>query len=405
MFSEQAKDKGLELTVKTADSINYAVVGDAGRLSQILINLVGNAIKFTEAGSIDLYCKFERKDEKNASVQFKISDTGIGILSEKLAVIFERFTQADSNTTRRFGGTGLGLAISKQLIELMGGNIIVNSEPAVGTSFTFSLPFVIASNIPLSQEYSLGAEWKTSTSKTILVVEDNLLNQKLTGIILKNNGFSFLMAGNGLEAIKVLEKNTPDLILMDIQMPLMDGYEATCHIRDIMQIRIPIVAITAYALTGEKEKCIAQGINDYLAKPFTEAELLKTISFWLNKSSNPEKPIENKITDLSFLKKQTRNDVAVINEMITLFINENPKDLNELYLAVRSADYDAVYKKLHTLKNNIALFGIDKNLEVDILSMEAAISNKNPIAEIEQYFQQIARCCNKAQEELKNIIS
>jgi len=402
MFSEKAKNKGLAFAVKTATKINYTVYGDASRLTQILINLVGNAVKFTETGSINLICTIERTDEAWANVHFIITDTGIGIPSEKLDFIFERFTQADTNISRRFGGTGLGLAISKQLIELMGGNIMVKSEPAAGTTFSFSLSFRKATEVPLRCELQEHIGIENSVNKTILVVEDNLLNQKLTGIILKNNGFNFLLAGNGLEAIKVLEEYAPDLILMDIQMPVMDGYEATCHIRDKMHLNIPIVAITAHALTGEKEKCIEKGIDGYLPKPFSEAALIKTISLWINKNRSSEKKGEKKVTDLNFLKKQTRHNVAVIKEMIAFFIDQNPREVKDLYEAITSLDYTSVHKKVHTLKNNIALFGIDKWLETDLLQMEEAVLKKFPMDEIKKYFKQIETCCSKAIEELKN---
>ena len=402
MFSEKAKNKGLTFSVKTDATINYAVNGDAARLTQILINLVGNAVKFTEAGSIHLDCKMESTDDESANVVFSIVDTGIGIPPEKLEVIFERFTQADTNTSRRFGGTGLGLAISKQLIELMGGNIMVKSDPNTGTEFSFPLSFRKATGIPVLQHPLVEVELENSAYKTVLVVENNLLNQKLAGIILKNNGFNFLMAANGWEAIKILEKHTPDLILMDIQMPVMDGYEATCYIRDEMHINIPIVAITAHALSGEKEKCIEKGINDYLPKPFSETALLKTISLWINKNSSSKKPTEIKVTDLTFLKKQTRYNEAVIKDMIALFIEQNSRDVKELYTAITSADHASVYKKMHTLKNNIALFGIDKYIESDLLQMEEAIQINAPLDEIKKHFHQIETCCKMAVEELKN---
>jgi len=402
IFSEKARNKGLVFTVTLNSEINHTVNGDASRLTQILINLVGNAVKFTEAGSIHLDCKIESTDEESVNVHFVIRDTGIGIASEKLDVIFERFTQADTNTSRRFGGTGLGLAISKQLIALMGGNIMVKSKPDTGTEFSFSLSFKKATGISFHQHHQVEVELENSANKTVLIVEDNLLNQKLTGIILKNNGFNFLLAANGLEAIKILEKHTPDLILMDIQMPVMDGYEATCYIRDEMHINIPIVAITAHALSGEKEKCIEKGINDYLPKPFSETALLKTISLWINKNSSSKKTAEKKFTDLAFLKIQTRNNDAVIKDMIALFIDENPRDVKDLFAAITSADHISVYKKLHSLKNNIALFGIDKCIESDLLQLDEAIQKNTSMDEIKKHFHQIETCCKMAVEELKN---
>lgn len=403
MFAEKAKNKNLSFTVNVDEEITYGVYGDPLRLTQIMVNLLGNAIKFTEKGSVELSCLTEHQDEQNATIVFSIKDTGIGIPADKLTDVFERFTQADTNITRRFGGTGLGLTISKQLIELMGGSIHVKSEPAIGTEFFFSISYRKAPENSIHNEDMHPVQSDQTGNKTILIVEDNLLNQKLTGIILKNNGFNFLTADNGREAIKILQKETPELILMDIQMPVMDGYEATCIIRDEMHLKIPIIAITAHALAGEKEKCIEKGINDYLAKPFSEAELLKAIYLSLTvNNDNAAITAKHKVTDLTFLKKQTRNDVAVLKELITLFTEQNPKEINELQAAIKTADHETVYKKAHLLRNSIALFGVEKIIGEDLAVIEKAALSLTPLKEIRKHFEKVKKYCKLAVEELKN---
>jgi CheY-like chemotaxis protein len=284
----------------------------------------------------------------------------------------------------------------------MGGHIYVKSETSVGTEFSFSLPFVKTTEAEPSKAYTANLEPVNSANKTILIVEDNPLNQKLTSIILNNNGFNFLMAGNGLEAIEILKTHSADLILMDIQMPVMDGYEATCYIRDEMHINIPIVAITAHALAAEKEKCIQKGINDYLPKPFSEADLLKTISYWISKNKITQSCREEKLTDLSFLQNQTRNNEAVIKEIITLFINQNPQDIAGLNASIEAGDYKAVYKQAHSLKSGLALFGLDKHARESLTKLEAIAHEEGPVEEMKAHFAAIENCCNQALQELKN---
>ncbi len=231
MFTAKAKNKGLKLTLLVDSSltllvdssIDYNVSGDPMRLTQILMNLIGNAIKFTEKGRIDVSCITQKEDDKTAELCFTIKGTGIGIPQEKLQTVFERFTQADSNTTRKYGGTGLGLAITKQLIELLGGSIEVKSEEAKSTEFSFTLNFTKSCEkkymLPGKETLQLS---QYNTGKRILIVEDTLLNQKLTSIILQNNGFEIALAENGKKAVEILGEQTFDFILMDIQMPEMD---------------------------------------------------------------------------------------------------------------------------------------------------------------------------------------
>ena len=407
MFATKAKNKGLKLTLLVDSSINYNVSGDPMRLTQILMNLIGNAIKFTERGRIDVSCVTEKEDDETAELCFTIKDTGIGIVNEKLETVFERFTQADSNTTRKYGGTGLGLSITRQLIELLGGSIGVKSVEGKGTEFCFTLPFQKSAEeryqVPGKEVQSL----QYNTVKKILLVEDTLLNQKLTSIILRNNGFETTIAENGRIAVEILKEQMFDVILMDIQMPEMDGYEATCIIRDKLNINTPIIAMTAHALAGEKEKCFQQGINDYLAKPFAESDLLFKIAHWIKDdepttaNANVNAPVS--IIDLSFLRKQTRNNAGAIAEMIRIFREENPKDIATLEAAISQTDYPTIYKTVHSLKNETSMFGLRPLVSHDLTSIEEKARANKDIAEIKRSFERIQQVCEQAACELETV--
>jgi len=277
----KAKEKALLLREELDPAIYPVLLGDPVRLNQILINLVSNAIKFTHTGEILLKTKLVEETEDAVMLEFSITDTGIGIAKDKLAIIFESFSQASTSTTRKYGGTGLGLAITKQLIEMQGGKIWVNSEPGVGSTFAFLL--TIKKGNPQSL-HTINMEGVQSSHElsgvNILLVEDNIINQKVVIKTLTKQGAEIDTANNGKEAIGLLQLKEYDLVLMDIQMPEMDGFEATSHIRNKMDYplnQIPIIAMTASALVSEKAKCLSMGMDDYLSKPFVVKDLLMKI--------------------------------------------------------------------------------------------------------------------------------
>ncbi len=405
MFAARATAKGISLSVAADASLNYSVYGDPMRLTQILVNLLGNSVKFTEKGRIDLACSIERENAKEAEICFRLKDTGIGIPADKLPIIFERFTQADTNITRNYGGTGLGLAISKQLIELLGGTVDVCSDEGIGTEFSFTLPFAKAPEGARPSEKRAPLLPVFSGSKQVLVVEDNPLNQKLTSIMLRNNGFRFLLAENGSEAIELVKANRFDLILMDIQMPVMDGYHATSVIRNDLNNNTPIIAMTAHAMAGEKEKCMEHGINDYLPKPFSEADLLTALSAWIKDDpANAEKETEVSHVNLDFLRKQTRNNKEIIQEMIGLFCQQNPVDVAELGEAVEAGDFHSIYKKAHALRNSIGFFGLDDSVGKALLDMENAAREEKNIAAIREGYKTVKAGCDGACQALRTIV-
>lgn len=274
LIKKSRKEILFKLESALADDTQILV--DSNRLKQVLLNLVSNAVKFTEKGSIILRALIQ--DEKK--LRFEVIDTGIGIESKKFSKIFEMFGQADASTTREYGGSGLGLTISKKIIEKMGGEIGLTSEVGKGSSFFFVIPFKMAA--ATKKIASLETIQKSSTSQTILLVEDNLINQRLTKLILEKAGFKVLTASNGQEAVDIYKTtDTIDLILMDIQMPILDGLSATqimrYHEAENKLKKTPIIALTAHAMQGDKEKCIDAGCDEYLSKPIMAEVLLKTI--------------------------------------------------------------------------------------------------------------------------------
>ncbi|MFM2206452.1 MAG: hypothetical protein RL213_427 [Bacteroidota bacterium] len=276
----KAREKGLDLSVEVADEIPKVLVGDSVRLNQILLNLVGNALKFTEKGSVSIRCGLLDSDVKTCLLKFDVTDTGIGITPEKVGVIFESFSQASSDTNRRFGGTGLGLTISKQLIDLQGGKIDLDSKVGQGTTFTFTLPFLHGREDDL--KVVLSPETKPSAALpkeiSVLLVEDNPFNQLVATDTLHDlfPDISIDVAENGAVAVEKVNSRDYDLVLMDIQMPVMDGFEATRKIRNELpgaKRSIKIMAMTANVTHDEVVKCFESGVDEFIAKPFQPEDL------------------------------------------------------------------------------------------------------------------------------------
>ncbi len=291
LMAVQANAKGLKLTYSVASDIPDAMIGDPGRLRQVLVNLLGNAIKFTENGRISLHVEAEYKDSQEVRLHFCVADTGIGISVDKRETIFEQFEQADGSTSRKYGGTGLGLAISRQLVRRMGGRIWVESEIGKGSEVNFTIPLEPALE-PLSvsapreasdlkgSDITKPSIRKSKRNLRILLAEDNPVNQMLAVRMLEKMGQTVTVASNGREAVDFWEKESFDLIFMDVQMPEMDGLEATRAIREREREQgghIPILAMTAHALKGDKERCLAAGMDGYTSKPINSAELFNII--------------------------------------------------------------------------------------------------------------------------------
>ncbi|PXY43304.1 GAF domain-containing hybrid sensor histidine kinase/response regulator [Flavobacterium hydrophilum] len=344
------------------------IIGDQGRLNQILVNLIGNSLKFTEEGEVTVSVKNVAETEDHYSIKFSVKDTGIGIPEKKLKTIFERFTQAEESTTRRFGGTGLGLNIVKQLIELQNSEIHVKSRQGYGSEFFFVLDYKKANDIEAEDETLLGEDLG---KLKILLCEDNALNQKLAKNVIHNFGFELDIAENGQEGIDLLSKNEYDLVLMDLQMPVKDGYQTTEYIRNEMKLAIPIIAITAHSLIGEQERCYNVGMDAYVPKPFKQAMLLEAIKSVLNKDI--KLPVKRKI-DLSFLDEMSCGDANFIQEMIHLFIEKIPNEVAQLEEAFNRNDLDSVKKLAHNMKSSFDIFMLeDLSHCLSVIEEEASI--------------------------------
>ncbi len=287
MMSIKADEKGLQFACTTAQTVPQLLFGDPGRLRQILINLAGNALKFTEQGSVKIMVTVDSIKDSDITLHFSVKDTGIGIPQSAQNILFDKFTQADESTTRKYGGTGLGLSISKQLVDMMHGSIGIVSEEGEGAEFFFNAQFNTVnpappnddSTAPISQEEDHHSKL---ANKIILLAEDNAINQHLVTGVLKKFHLSIDIAEDGLQAITMLDKKQYDLILMDVQMPNMDGLEATQHIRkNSVHSTIPIIAMTANAMKSDSDECFNAGMNDYLSKPVDPKDLIETISKWI----------------------------------------------------------------------------------------------------------------------------
>jgi len=281
LFETNILEKNLELVKEYDNRIPEVLVGDPVRLHQIILNLVSNAIKFTSKGKISVSVRLISENEENVTLEFAVTDTGIGIQETKMEMIFDNFQQATSGTSRLFGGTGLGLAIVKQLVESQGGSIRVKSKLEEGSTFSFILSF-IKTNAQAVLETKM-EEYNTEMKNIkVLVAEDIPLNQLLIKILLDEFGFEHDIANNGKIAIEKLQNNPYDIILMDLQMPIMNGFEATEYIRNTMNSKIPIIALTADVTTVDLAKCKAVGLNDYISKPVDERLLYSKIMELLN---------------------------------------------------------------------------------------------------------------------------
>jgi signal transduction histidine kinase len=281
----KSDEKDLTLTLDIDNTVPLYVMGDPVRMSQVMINLTGNAIKFTDHGSVTVYAKtvFVNNEEGKCKIKFGVKDTGIGIPQEKLSKIFESFSQASSETTRKYGGTGLGLTISKQIVDLAKGRIHVESESGKGSEFSFEIKFKIASEVAKIVTEREVASVNQLQNITVLLVEDNMFNQTVAIDTLQDliPGIKIDVADNGQIAIDMVQKSKYDLVIMDVQMPVMDGYTATKHIRqhfDSPLKNIPILAMTANVIKEEIDNCYASGMNDYISKPFDPDKLLAKIA-------------------------------------------------------------------------------------------------------------------------------
>ncbi|HET6227646.1 MAG TPA: response regulator [Bacteroidia bacterium] len=391
----KSMEKNIRLSFKIDPQIPDHIIGDPTRLNQILINLVGNAIKFTEEGEIKIGVQLISETEEDVELRFSVHDTGIGIPADKLDSIFEGFTQATNETTRKYGGTGLGLTIVKQLVEQQGGQMKVESSVNKGSVFSFNLSFKKGKGDIKNKTCEKEVIAKTLDALNVLLVEDNYLNQVLATKVLTNWNWKVDVAGNGKIAVEKLQENNYDIILMDIQMPEMDGYEATKYIRTKLsppKSTIPIIAMTAHAISGEIERCEKVGMNDYISKPFNEDNLYSKILTVLKIDDTMEdKTIQTeqnkdgqRYTDLTYLKKLSKGDNDFVKQMISIFIDQTPTAIQKMEADLSNKDWASLRAVAHKMKPSFSFVGVTSLQEkIETIEDNAAQGiNANLIADL-----------------------
>ena len=395
-FRVLIKEKGLTLRISVDLDVPDSLNGDPHRLNQILNNLISNAIKFTPKGEINLEIKAIHQENKEVHLLFCVADTGIGIAKEKLQTIFETFSQAETETSRKFGGSGLGLSITKKLIELQNGTIDVSSMPGEGTTFTFNIKYPVAANTVAKQYGNVKQDtFKEDglSGKRILVVEDNEANQKVIYHMLQNAGIEPDLADNGKVAIQLLEDGFEyDLIIMDLQMPEMDGFETTVYIRQKLNLNIPIIAMTASALRNEKIKCLEIGMNEYMNKPFVPSDLFRELRRFLLKTEEAEtakipsvlKTESKKLYSLNHLIEL--DDIDCLCEVLQIFLESVPVIMCEIKEAIIEELWEEVYKKSHKVKSSIGILQMGKLMSL-ITKVELDAKERKNLGEILSNFE------------------
>lgn len=380
VLQHKTDKKEIALIVDIAADVPDIFLGDPLRLNQVLMNFTGNAIKFTEKGSVTIMVRKLSTDEnKNITLAFSVVDTGIGIPKDKIRSVFESFTQVSAGDTRRYGGTGLGLTISKQLVELMGGKIEVESELGSGTTFSFALQLPIGTEESLAQRnHPAQVDGRMLDGLNILLVDDQEDNRIVCRDTLESKADVHITeATNGRKALEILKEQDFDIILMDIQMPEMDGYEATRQIRNSFPApkrEIPVLALTASVIKSDLDKCKAAGMNDYIPKPFKTTELITTIATLANRkiiykqeekiSGKKEIPALYNNLDLSYLQEFCENDQAKMKKYINIFIQSIPILENKLKQATETKDIAEIAAQVHGFKTKLFMMSLEeaKNL-------------------------------------------
>lgn len=412
-FIYKAEEKGVGLVHENLLGENLVVLGDPYRLSQVMTNLINNAIKFTEAGAVTVETKLLQKTGNEVRIAFSVRDTGIGITESQMGLIFEPFMQAHVAITRTHGGTGLGLSICRELITMMGGELKVESVLGKGSSFSFELPFAISSSKLNQSTVAKDLNYQSLGNRNVLVAEDVELNQYLVRHIMESWGFTVDVVSNGREAVDKIQENNYDLVLMDIQMPEMDGMEATRVIRrlsDPVKAAIPIVALTANALKGDSEKYLSAGMNDFLPKPFNEQKLFLVISNNLKTSAKETIPMsetniavtgnQEKLYDLSMVQTIAGGDAGFVKKMVQLFIETVPPSMTDIQKETEQQNWASVSKLAHKMKATIDSMGIVKIKDV-VRAIEANGKKGEEVDKIPGQVQEVVKVLEECMGQLR----
>ena len=408
LFETKIQEKNLELVREYDERIPEVVVGDPVRLHQIILNLISNAVKFTTRGKITISVKLLHEDEEKVIIKFSVSDTGIGIPDSKINKIFENFQQATSGTSRLYGGTGLGLAIVKHLVEAQEGAISVESKIDEGSDFSFILSFLKTNAEADSETETMELHIENKNLK-VLVVEDIALNQLLMKTILDDFGFKCDVAENGKLAIEKLGNNNYDIILMDLQMPEMNGFEATEYIRGKLKSKIPIIALTADVTTVDLAKCRAVGMNDYIAKPVDERLLYSKIVGLVKKrvQNNEQEDTESgenkkvRCIDLDYLFRRTKSNPDLIMQMIALYLEQTPPLILEMKQSLHEKNWNSLYSAVHKMIPSFSIMGISTDFENMAKQVQEYASTQKQTDGIPALVSKIENVCVQACIELK----
>ncbi len=407
VFDIKSQEKNVKLLKEYDLSIPEVVVGDPVRLHQIILNLVSNAVKFTAKGKIIVSARLVEENDKDVIIEFAVSDTGIGILENKMETIFENFQQASSGTSRIYGGTGLGLAIVKQLVEGQKGSIKVQSAIGQGSTFSFRLPFLKTNSEAQIIEEIITLDDDIKNIK-VLVVEDIALNQLLMRTLLDEFGFTCDIASNGQIAIDKLQTNTYDIILMDLQMPIMNGFEATEYIRNKLNLNVPIVALTADVTTVDIDKCKAVGMNDYLSKPVDERLLYSKIIGLLKKVYQTKQEeiksileVKTRCIDLNYLMNRTKSNPDLMSEMISLYLEQTPPLIFAMRQSFDKKDWTTLYSTVHKMIPSFSIVGIHQDFETMAKKIQDFAGKQSEVESIPEMVLQLENICVQACRELE----
>ncbi len=418
MFAPKAAEKNIQFNVVVDEKTPTYIFGDPTRLLQILINLTNNAIKFTQQGHVKLSCEIKNIEHDVVQFVFKIKDTGIGIPDDKIEGIFERFNQGNTETTRKYGGNGLGLAIVKQLVKIQNGDISLKSKEGIGSEFLVKMSYPISYENKIIQSENKNKLFKIISDKPlhILLAEDHILNQKLAVAYLEGFGLQVDLAENGVEAVEKFKTKKYDLILMDIQMPLLDGYHAAKQIREELSNTIPIIAMTAHIMANEREKCMSYGMNDYISKPFKEIELYTIVNQYIgthyeSKNFAKELILENdvetskkySVINPEHLYSLSRGNNTFIKEIIHLFLDQNPIEIKEIEKSIEQQDYAVISSIAHKMKTSVGFIGIEQLL-APLNQLEKLGINQGNINDIQNLFIEVKTNCDKAILELNTFL-
>ena len=409
LFETKIQEKNLRLLTEYDQNIPEVLVGDPVRLHQIILNLVSNAVKFTTRGKIIVSVHLLNEDEEKVTIKFAVTDTGIGIEEDKIASIFENFQQATGGTSRLYGGTGLGLAIVKQLVNSQGGTIHVKSKVDEGSTFSFTLSFKKTKDEAKTEIEIDDSDGEIKNIK-VLVVEDIALNQLLMKTILDDFGLECDIAADGKIAIEKMGNKTYDIILMDLQMPVMNGFEATEYIRNTMHSSIPIIALTADVTTVDLAKCTSVGMNDYLAKPLDERILYSKIMGFVRKNSivseikeenENEERKRSRCTDLDYLAHRTKSNPQLMMQMIALYLEQTPPLISAMKHGFQDKDWHSLYSAVHKLIPSFSIMGISADFENMAKKIQEFASTQKQTEGIAELVIQLENVLEQSCEELE----